>query len=63
MNNVRIKMFTQMCQLRVVAQDGTEFMPVWGYDGKICAYAPRKDALATLVEFSDTENFELELIH
>ncbi len=61
-NNVRIKMFMKMCQMRVVAQDGTEYMPVWGYDGKICAYTLRDDALKTLPNFNDTEKSELELI-
>lgn len=62
MKNIRIKMFAQMCQMRVVAQDGTEYMPVWGYDNKICAYATRSEAIKTLLSFPDSGKFDLELI-
>lgn len=40
--------FIKMCQMKVVDRRGIEWMPVWGYDGEICVYAPRDEAIKTL---------------
>ena len=41
--------------MKVVSQEGVEYMPVWGYDGEICAYATRDEALKALVEYKPCE--------
>ena len=49
----KLQMYIKMCQLKVVDNDGNEWMPVWGYDGEICAYAPRDEALKALVTYDE----------
>ena len=47
----KLDLFIKMCQMKVVDRKGQEWMPVWGYDWEICAYAPREEALKALVRY------------
>lgn len=47
----KLEMYIKMCTMKVVSHDGIEYMPIWGYDGEICAYAPRNEAFKALVTY------------
>lgn len=53
------KLLFQMFRLAVWDNDGRQYLPLFGYDGQIEAYAPAEEAINTFNELAESDGVEI----